>query len=1232
MSLISRLLNGATGASTPNTKPLLDSKVDSQYSYNLLFPDPESLGGNDTQLFPLTSESAIPAAAFEVFDVNGEIDLEVKDVRVILMQEAAFSVAPYLLYDSHPAPPATPPVDRSFPINVPQHPTREARRSISAPRKPSVGQTAKPVIIQDGSPGAFGAFGRRPTHNRNPSQAETDGQRSQREYKEEIQIFSQCIFGNSEFSAYKGTTTKFHPLPSEHKNVFTPGSYAGDGSLGRSSLRGGSKLSQSFTSGDMSGPTSAGFTTSSTSSKGNERKRVLITRMFPVQLPTEHYEEAVQDRTPTAQSLNANEVAGYPFPNIDQDVPTEMRRSQPKQKKTPMYAVGIIVTLPPSPVPQVHTSRSSIRAPGSYTEQDSVASSFNSTKRAGWTMLPNEFGVESVTSAFSSDMEDKVDIVAQNWDIIMRTLAHLQSVSTAALLPLLRQADISSPDPRRESFTHSRKPSASVSIAGKRVADEAKPSKPPKTNAKSVSLMANSLVGNEKIQLEVLAARERIVGGLRASRVITSQGRWGIWREEARLANKWAGGREEGFFFFNLLTGFLGNHTEWMQSLSPYNYRRRHYQQQRANKDDDISLPARTIIISDNKIMARRLIFLLAAFLPASQPLTHARIHRPSTSTSYGGYSQSPPGASYPREESLRRRLNKPSSISGIRNAHARTMSFPTAPNGRTSLDFPHHERRPSDAHSIRTANLPIPGSDVGSRKSSAVTTSTGTSVTTMPHFSTRRPLRGTGPLLRPGSSGSVVSDDLKRTLKRDSSSQYSNVSNDSMTNSRWSSIVGGFWGSRRRDSSASTSVEPLAFEGLEIKDERHRDVSPKRRDKLQDMVDEPPLTPEQTLKIQEERAARKSDGSAVTARQIEDDVEVPSRTTETPPFDPDSAYQSPVKSTINVRDGVIDIDVPVPDFLTFETAVSSPSSSGYMSTPGFGNGLEGFEHFTRAGPESETTLNVGGWLPQYQPDFALHAIPTAAASNIIEQVKDSMRSEPTPIPPLGTPHGTLERWIDVSSAVVADASTFTIKHILYRRRIKLKEASRSMQAPASLPNSFESRYGNVHGSALLTPSTDIQEGIIDEEFIEEPIISLEESLVDVIEKIIAQSGQVTAEGSITSSRASSPHRRDRTVTTSGDPSRPTSVRASSKTRSSNATNKPTVVSTHLEVPRNECKRMILGALENIVLEVVEGRKEGAAHGGGSAVDGARDRGLERGESFLREGVRLWLEGVEAGN
>ncbi len=101
------------------------------------------------------------------------------------------------------------------------------------------------------------------------------------------------------------------------------------------------------------------------------------------------------------------------------------------------------------------------------------------------------------------------------------------------------------------------------------------------------------------------------------------------------------------------------------------------------------------------------------------------------------------------------------------------------------------------------------------------------------------------------------------------------------------------------------------------------------------------------------------------------------------------------MKTFINPLDGVIEVDVPFPDYLTsFETAVSSPSSSGHLSHGGFGSGLEAFEQSCRVSVDGDLPMNVAGWLQCYHPDFVLQAIPPQ--EDVLEQIRSSLRVEPS--------------------------------------------------------------------------------------------------------------------------------------------------------------------------------------------------------------------------------------------
>lgn len=1203
---------GSPNASRPNSS--LDSVQEDIHTRNLLFPDADILYQHQhDQMYPMTSTVPMLTSAMSTFDVKPDVDLELRDVRVVLMQEATSSFnSAALMYDSHPLQESTP----TSPISINTATPRGSRGvSMSSPRRTSIGQTSKPVVITQDAPRSFGAFDRRPsTHARQAnSYVETEVQRSSREYKEEVNTIANCMFGASDVMAYKGTGSKVHILPTESRS--SPFPLDGHGSLGRSSMR-SSRLAQSFTSESVS------TTTTSTAghSRLSDRKRVLVTRIFPVPLPNDN-----DDDSPTTF-----EGSSYPFPKLDE----KEKKPQPKQKRTPMYAIGLVIQLPASQ--NTSAPRSAYRGAGSYMENESISSSFNSLKPS-WSVLGSGFGVESLESSFSSDVDDRIDMVTQHWDIIIRTLDHLQAVASANIVAMLKQVDIASPDPMGVGRAPHHTRTASISVAGKRVEENIKPAKPIRTNIKTIQLMPYALANDPRLRAEIDFARQRIVGGIKSLPVVTRQGRWGIWRDEARWVGKWAGGKEEGFFFYNLLTAFLGTHTEWLEAIGPTWYRRQNYRQQRASGDDEIPIKARTIIVSNDKMAARRLIFLLSAFLPNNQQpqVPFVRQSRPGVSASFGGLSQSPP--SYVplnlREQSLRRKVNK------LKVKGARTMSFPAqpAPILLANQVKEQHHRSASDAPAPPAGNLSVPSTYTG-RTNSTATTSTTTPVATIPHFSTRRPTRGTGPAPRPGSSGSLAADDLIRSLKRGDS----NASSD--THSRWGSVLGSFWSGKRRDSTTLTDTTTISADDLAGDGGK----SLKTRGKLAEMVEEAQRHRE--AELDQDKPALE-DAPELTSTTAPQPVKAPAHA-----IHPSGAYESPVKTSIN-EDGVIDIDVPLPDFLrggSFGSAISSPSSSGILSSPGITPELEGFEHYTRSGHDDGGMINVGGWLPQYHPDFVLQAIPAPTAdskpaTSLEDQVRASMAAEPTPAILLHSIRSDEEeRWVTVSTAIIADTTSFTIKRIYLRRLVKLQPSPSEASPPSSAPNSYDGKtslYGNPYGAAqaaaasTYTPATSGGGGggcgagrVLREEWGEEMCISFDAALIDAVEKIMAHTGPAAPQQpgattprsphrSRTSSRSES---KIRTVVPAPAPAPmpvpvPVSDKAGRDAAGEDAGGE--------EVPRGEVKKILLEALGEIAREVAESRVRGEEGPGGNDEE-AVEEGLE---SFLREGVREWFVGVEEG-
>lgn len=1166
--------NSSTGTTPfPPLVPTLESVQEDAHTRNLLFPEPQALYQQlNDQVFPLSSTPAASASASaHSYDLNDDVDLDVRDVRIIIMQDTLGPVNASLLFDSHPAPP-TPPA----PIERPG-PGQEPRRTPASSRKGSLGGlSSKPSANQPDSPQARqGAFDRRGSlHGRGQSLMETEVQRASREYREELATFSSCIFGNSELMAYKGTSTKVHVVPTESRSLDHLASALGDGrsSVGRSSGR-SSKLSQSFTSQTFS-PMSAA---SAAHSRPVERKKVLITRLFPVNIPVDD----VSSSTP--HSRLSDENSGFPFPTSGEDTSSPKKKPQPRQRRTPMYAVVLVVQLPAARASSLATPKSLYRESGSYSnDQDFFPSSYNSTKPS-WNMSGSAVYGETTESNYSVDMEDRIDCLTQHWDIVMRTLTHLQSVVATTLGSMLKHADVASPDPAALAGV------TGVGLrnqpADRRSAEVPRP-KASKSTVKLVSLWPNCLSGDVEIAASTNLARRRIVSGLRASRVITGQGRWGIWRDEAI----WASKSLSTPFFYRILTGFLATHTEWIQALCPPSYRRRYHRtrQGQGRAEEDMSLPSRTIIVSEDKMAARRLIFLLSALLPASQQLTANRPHRPSTSVSTGGLPNSPPAYIVPvlREESLRRKMNRRTGGNGRRVSHSRTGSqsnrSSAVPAQLAHLSMERtHERRASDAASIRTTSLAMPGSEYMSRKSSAATTTTVVPENTSPHFSTNQRSESFT-RARLESNESIATEDLKRTLRRgESSGHASSMSIDPRgQGSKWGSVISGLWSPRRRESTDMSSLS----QSIDPKSPVHRSPD-KRRNKLADMVKEGPPLEESAVSSPETPAAGTSARDFSTPEGMTRSAR-PSFAQAERILDPTGAFESPVKTSINAEDGVIDVDVPFPDYITsFESAISSPSSSGYLSTPGLLAGIDAFEHFGRFSMDGDQPLNAAGWLKEFHPDFALQAIPPQ--HDLLKQIQDALRSEPTPAIQRH-PNEPAERWVDIGSAMIVDTATNSIHHILHRRLVKAKQPGGPVRpGPAGTPH---------------TPSVLPYEVQLDEEWLEQTLDISDEALVHGMDKVIhLQHDSMVA----TTPRPGSDLR---------------SETDSEHTISEYTSEEPQVPS----APRAQCKTIVLSTLEDIIRDIID-RDDGQADQADQAGAKRRPEKL----NVLRTAIQKWVAGLD---
>ncbi|KAI9830631.1 MAG: hypothetical protein M1819_005441 [Sarea resinae] len=1294
--------SGHSNSSTPRASTSLESVTEDAHTRNLLFPDPALLSQSQDHAYPLyNGNPCASTASLGAYDDVGEIDMESgRDVRILIAQDSTSSLGKTVLFDSKPPPPKPVTARNSMPLSPLRNGEKDAvgrqpfegtpgsvqSASPTRPRPISGRYVRRPSLPpedtqqQTGSISG-GAFHRARLRNASMSStssaAESTASRLAREGEEEVRTLLDCMFGSAVLS-YKGPSTKMHILPSDNGSGERSGPSSpllggdGPGSFGRADGKRRSQLSSSYTPANPPQRLSPSHVPGS-DHKSSKKKTVLITRMFSVNLPeTNARTPSSSEPTPTQQDSASSYGSYFSQAGLGGS-------SKPvKQRKTPMYAVAIILQLPASHNGLSHGPRSGQKMLSSSFGQISVPSSLESDKHSGWTVLEPKFGLDS-SALQLSDCDDHMDIVVRHWDVITRTLSRLQTVSMEKIYELLRIAEIASPQTEI---------ALKPPFRGERDSPLLSSRKLQRSTQRSVQLTPNSLASDEFIRRATEHASSRIVRGIKTPKVLTGQGRWGVWREEARWVGRWAGNKEQNFFFFNLLTAFLGNHTEWLNTLGPSWYRRRHYQQQRASSSEDTVISSRTIIVSTDKIAARRLIFLLSAFLPGTTSSQDAAlIQRPSTSTSFKGYSQSPPTSIPIRKASLRRTLGK-------RGApHATEMSRGQSANG--TLASPDGLEERIENEGLTTENQPLRYGQLSrsssrrsdnfagtstndSTKSCIATTSAITPSATIPipHFATNRDSTSarnhSHAELGPGSGDSLASQNLMHTLKRSESTNNSNTSGESHSARGWGSLISGFWSNRRTSLTTDTDINRSSSEGLSSNgvQKTGSPSRPVRGNKLAQMVAEVSRPVDDGELYQEDvdklGMRSSSDAKAIpeadqvsTAKLTRPEAPSPSRSKKT---------ESSLKLSVDENDGVIDVDIPMPSFLTssFGSPLQSPSTGGFMSISSLEGTASSWSQASAcpfssaAAAEPESCVNVAGWLKRYHEDFSFQAVRPYAS--LEEEIKASMRAEPTPPAALSsatTPEvenvefPPTEKWVDVATTLIADAQTFSIKRIRLRRRVALAPPIATPTPDSQYPGSSYSQYGNPYTAAQLSPpiimsngsnttdqqqqqqqpppSSEAQAGA-DEEFSEEQLMDIDSTLIDAVERVLALSGPPSAASSRSSSlrrvhrEAGFLRERERDLLRSED--------AGSANGKSMNDNPPSQQVPFLEIPRSECRRQLLGALEQVVRSVAAD-KEGTDGGGGPkygpgsgpAVDG-RER--ER-ESTLREGIRRWLGEVEDG-
>ncbi|KAK4947945.1 hypothetical protein LTR66_014162, partial [Elasticomyces elasticus] len=1223
-------------------KPSLESRHEDQYTRGLLYPSLTDLAQPEGR----AELPSLPRTPEQDDEAHGGWLVHESGIRVLIAQDETGMLPKSVLFDSQPVNTDNSPRQQRT-SRIPRIPScsngsalhgKHSGVDVTTIRSSTTKNTLEPdqrrstasVASQAGHARTASASGRvskldsptKPAREQSRlkdysslKSSPEDSRQNQkaRDDDEEIKSCLGCMFGSTAMS-YRGPTTKLHILPSstrmDDEAILRPTSSGTSGFLGLAEERRHSHLSRRST------PQNASLVAQEPEKLHGPSARhrtLLITRTFSVQLA-----EDVEARdTAIDQEASLSKATTDGLSPIAPILTTH--RPQSTQRRSPMYAVALMLRLPsphtaPS-LPHSHPGKSSsLPGPPATAANESSASSPDSDRQGGWTILGSRFDSVSLCSTGCDiDAEDQIDAITQHWETISRTLDSLQKSTQTILLPYLEAVDLASPPPQQAAN--------GPAVSGRR----SRAYRP--VARRTVKLQHGALAGDAKVNAAVEIAVHRLARGINIPRVVTAQDRWGIWRDEARSICRTVDSHEQEHFFLSLLSAYFATHREWLSGVGPKWYRRKYQEHCDIENLEELIVKSRTVIVSSDKMAARRFVFLLSAFLPASTSLPV--VQRPGTPGSLSVFSPSPPMYLAMSRESSRRSMRpkghsvrtipedeKGQQQSGIteRDLERQIDRTDVADGGIEGT----RTRRSSDAQSTRTASLAFPF-----RSDSVQKTSTATTVIVAPdevpvaHFAVPAPTVAPGshvvPGCRPGSSGSA-SVNLMR-LQRNNSNNVSNASSDSQSATRWGSFAS-MWSTRpRRESSlterSDTTPATPSEEGVTgILKSGKDSIGRRSHNKLVRMVEEA----DRHVSLPHAHAAttRCSDSTATPSATAEDCSASEHATIEARQIpERRRSHSTQVKLSVDEKDGVIDVEIPraMSGRSTPLLASSSNTTPSLSSSWASKWGQTSMLSMGRSN-RKENVANAAGWLSAFHQDFALQAVKPYEA--LERDIKHTMSQEPTPLtlPPMGNEPGEdgAERWVHLCTTLVADVHTQRLKAIRFSRRIKFVQAT-GLPATTTgldgLPSRSVVGHARVESYAASTPAAPaFNTQCLEEVFTEEQITDADSTLAEVVEELLAESAPVSRVTSKPSSRSSSRHRSSHHRSRSDGPSA-------------------------LGGRRLECRNLLFAALHDIVRTVVAERSEDLpVHP--RTVESGREGGRSMNAGLaLREAVAGWLDEMD---
>lgn len=513
-------------------------------------------------------------------------------------------------------------------------------------------------------------------------------------------------------------------------------------------------------------------------------------------------------------------------------------------------------------------------------------------------------------------------------------------------------------------------------------------------NQKIIRLPALSLVDDEELRKTSLQAINFVRNAFSTPSVRPLPG--GHWLVEARMVAEKCSQKN---FLAVLLSAFLGNHFEWINEIGQELHEKLLLLKWKSQQDK-FAMRSRTVIICEDRILARRLVYILASFLfPGMQGLrsiSDPSVHRSSTR---------------PREQTVtgRDHLRNGELSTSTSSAEEDSIGHYIPANRRRTL-----HRNLSETSSLRTAHLPIPHHDSSFHKSSAGTTTTVTPnpstplahVITVPQaadsYFANAPTEGV--------SASAAAASLQR-LRRSSSTASS-------IPSTWGSLLGSIW-SNKQTFSSNTTVPSDGLASTSTNSQISQFQAPTSQ--LESMAQEV--------------------GTA--------DSPVNSRIGDFSLSSEQPAHDVPPRLEVDERDGVVDVDLKPPNAL-FESCASSPDILPAFPTPMSTStaSLDDTRSFFSVGSHSRTSAdhvnNIAGYLKQYQPDFVLQAVPSCSE----KEVRDSMTYMETAGPSPGSSY-------EACNTLIADVRNYSIKRITLRRKARNSEKEPDQELQSSWHDEF---------------------------------------------------------------------------------------------------------------------------------------------------------------------------------